>query len=91
MVAAKLVVVKPELATKHYSYNDEWFENVGRSKKFYQQEGMDEGRVFQTNRQIGGSSKMECEYLTEGPVLAMVWEGPVAVEVVRKIVGSTYP
>ena len=31
------------------------------------------------------------EYLTEGPVLAMVWEGPVAIEVVRKIVGPTYP
>ena len=33
MIAAKLVVVKPEMATKHYGYNDEWFENVGRKVK----------------------------------------------------------
>ena len=95
MVAAKLVVVKPELATKHYGYNDEWFENVGRKvKEFYQQEGLDEGEEFSklTNHEIGELvQKWNVEYLTEGPVLAMVWEGPVAIEVVRKIVGPTYP
>ncbi len=31
------------------------------------------------------------KYITEGPVIAMVLEGVEAVDVVRKIVGSTYP
>ena len=30
-------------------------------------------------------------YITEGPVIAMVLEGISAVDVVRKLVGSTYP
>ncbi len=30
-------------------------------------------------------------YATEGPVVAMVWEGVQAIEVVRKIVGGTEP
>lgn len=31
------------------------------------------------------------DYLTEGPVLAMVWEGVGAISMVRKLVGTTYP
>ena len=31
------------------------------------------------------------EFLTSSPVLAMVWEGPHAVEAVRKISGATLP
>ena len=29
--------------------------------------------------------------ITAGPVLAMVWEGPHAVELIRKLVGHTLP
>ncbi len=31
------------------------------------------------------------EFVTEGPVVAMVWEGISAIDVVRKIVGTTEP
>jgi nucleoside-diphosphate kinase len=31
------------------------------------------------------------KFVTEGPVIAMVWEGIQAVEIVRKIVGTTEP
>ena len=31
------------------------------------------------------------EYITSGPVVAMVWEGPNAVKAVRKLMGSTDP
>ncbi|MBI5798101.1 nucleoside-diphosphate kinase [Candidatus Woesearchaeota archaeon] len=34
---------------------------------------------------------MLLDYVVEGPVVAMVWEGVVAIEVVRKIVGGTEP
>jgi len=35
--------------------------------------------------------EMLIDYITEGPVVAMVWEGVHAIEVVRKIVGPTEP
>lgn len=35
--------------------------------------------------------EMLLDYITEGPIVAMVFEGPHAIEVVRKIVGGTEP
>ena len=35
--------------------------------------------------------KWNVDYLTEGPILATVWEGYDAIKVVRKLVGSTKP
>ncbi|MFH1561746.1 MAG: nucleoside-diphosphate kinase [Patescibacteria group bacterium] len=95
LVACKLLVVPPEMATKHYAYNEEWFLNIGNKiLKFYEEHGKD------VNEDLGTKDPMEIgkyalqknvEYLTEGPVLAMIWQGPHAVEIVRKIIGSTYP
>ncbi len=95
MVAAKLVKVSPDLALKHYGYGDEWFEKVGQKvKEFYRQHGLDQGEALakMSNREIGELvQKWNVDYLTAGPVLAMVWQGPHAIEIVRKIVGPTYP
>lgn len=35
--------------------------------------------------------KRSVEYITEGPIIAICFQGVNAVEVVRKLVGSTYP
>lgn len=35
--------------------------------------------------------KWNVNYLTEGPVVAMLIEAPGVIEIIRKIVGSTYP
>ena len=35
--------------------------------------------------------KRSIEYITEGPVIAICFEGVNAIDVVRKIIGSTYP
>jgi len=95
LIAAKLVKVSPRLAFKHYGYGDDWFEKVGqRTKEFYQQQGFDPGEEIgkMSPRQIGKLvQKWNVNYLTAGPVLAMVWQGPHAVAIVRKIVGPTYP
>lgn len=34
---------------------------------------------------------INAQFMLSGPVVAMVWEGPDAIEVVRKMVGSTEP
>lgn len=95
IVAMKMVGVDREFATKHYGFNDEWFENVGKKvKEFYKEKGLDpgEGILEMENKKIGKLVQgWNVDYLTEGPVVAMVLEAPGAVEIVRKMVGSTYP
>ncbi len=95
-VAAKMVLVSEELAFKHYGAEDSWFDNVGKKiRQFYEEHGMDPNEEFgkMTDHQMGEMvQKWNVVYLAEGPVLAMVWEGPLGtVEIIRKIVGSTYP
>lgn len=95
MVACKMVVVPPEMAQKHYGYDDQWFINVGnRTLEFYEKIGKDPNEEVGTKdpKEIGKLvKKWNVEFLTEGPVLAMLWIGPHAVEIIRKMVGSTYP
>lgn len=95
LIACKLVVVPPELAIKHYGYDDAWFESVGKKMlQFYQEHGQDPGEELGTKepKELGKLvQQWNVNYLTEGPVLAMLWQGPHAVEIVRKIVGPTFP
>ena len=95
LIAAKLVVVPPELAVKHYGYDNDWFENVGRKLlQFYREHGKDPGEELGTKepKELGKLvQQWNVDYLTEGPVLAMIWQGYHAVEIVRKIVGPTFP
>ncbi|MDD3532055.1 MAG: nucleoside-diphosphate kinase [Candidatus Shapirobacteria bacterium] len=95
-VAMKMVWIDKDLAFKHYGVDDDWFENIGQKiRQFYEEHGKDPDEEFgkMTNHQMGEMvQKWNVDYLTEGPVLAMIWEGPAgAVEIIRKIVGSTYP
>ncbi|HUW24222.1 MAG TPA: nucleoside-diphosphate kinase [Patescibacteria group bacterium] len=95
IVAMKMVWIDKKFALKHYGYTDEWFENVGkRTKEFYQAQGYDPGEEISkmANKEIGKLvQQWNVDYLTEGPVLAMILEGPEVVKIVRKMVGPTYP
>ncbi len=95
IVAMKMVWIDKDLAFKHYGVTEEWFENIGKKvKEFYAQQGLDVGeKIMKTpNKKIGKLvQKWNVDYLTEGPVVAMLIEAPGAIEIIRKIVGSTYP
>jgi len=95
MIACKLIVISKEVAFKHYGYGEGWFLKVGKKVlRFYKEHGKDphEELGAMEPEEIGKLvQKWNVDYLTEGPVLAMIWQGDHAVEVVRKIVGSTYP
>ncbi len=95
LVACKMLVIPEDLAFKHYGADEEWFENVGqKTLEFYQEHGKDPNEELGTMKakEIGKIvQKWNVNYLTEGPVLAMIWEGFGAIEAVRKIVGSTFP
>jgi nucleoside-diphosphate kinase len=89
--AMKMVWASEEHAKMHYHLDETWARNVfEKTKVGYEKEGkkmpykdhMDLGKTIQNwNMQL----------LREGPVIALVIEGPHAVELVRKMVGSTEP
>jgi nucleoside-diphosphate kinase len=95
IVGAKVVKINEDVALKHYGYSDDWFESVGKKvKKFYEEVGFDPGEDFNklSFYEIGKLvQKWNVDYLTEGKVVALVLKGYHAVEIVRKMVGDTYP
>lgn len=62
ILAAKMLIITPSLAEKHYAEH--------QKKPFFQN---------------------LVEYITSGPVLALVIEGEQAITLIRKMVGSTNP
>jgi len=95
IAAMKLVWIDKDVAFKHYGVNDEWFERVGeKTKKFYLENGLDKGEPLMklANKEIGKLvQEWNVDYLTEGPVVAMLLQAPGVVPIVRKMVGTTYP
>jgi nucleoside-diphosphate kinase len=87
LVAIKMVHPDKELATRHYPITEEWIRNTAATtRKSWESKGINLKETDeQICRRINGWLK---EYLTEGPVVAMVWEGPHAIEMGRKIVGT---
>ncbi len=88
IVGAKMVYVSKELAEKHYK--DDLILIVGnKTKKDWDAAGM---KYSETAEELG---KMIIDgtrrFLRSAPVLALVLEGLYAVEIVRKLVGSTGP
>jgi len=95
IVALKMVLIDEKMALKHYGADEEWFEKVGQKlKEFYQKQGLDQGEEISQlpNKEIGRLvQKWNVNYLTEGPVVAMLIEAPGVIQIVRKIVGPTFP
>lgn len=95
MVKAKLVHADDNLASNHYPETQEWLSLVGKkSLEDFTKYNMDAVEVLGTSEpmEIGRLIlKFNKEYLQSGPVLAMVFEGPMAIELMRKLAGSTNP
>ncbi len=93
LIALKTIIPTEELATKHYYEvgGDEWIEEVGRkAAASYEKKG--EKSPFKTHKENGEAIlKSNAKYLSSGPVVAMVWQGNQAVDLVRKITGGTEP
>jgi nucleoside-diphosphate kinase len=96
VVGMKMVWVDEEMVRKHYpTTRREWVSKIGeKTLEAYKQYGTD------PNEHLGTMDPYEIgllickwlvDYLTSGPVVAMVLEGPHAISAVRKIAGYTYP
>ncbi len=96
MVGVKMVLADRDLADKHYPKEREEF-IVGMAQKTlsnYKEQGIDPKAELGTDdpKEIG--LKLQswlADFLMSGPVMAIVLEGPHAIEVVRKICGPTLP
>jgi nucleoside-diphosphate kinase len=93
LLALKMVIPTEELATKHYYEvgGDAWVEEVGRkARAAYEKQG--KKSPYKTNKENGEAVlRANAKYLNSGPVVAMIWQGNQAVELVRKITGGTEP
>lgn len=94
-VAMKMVWVKEDFVGKHYRDDKVWYKSVGdKLLAFYEENGKDVGESLGSNDPVELGKMVRnwlFEYITSGPVVAMLLEGPHAVELVRKLVGGTYP
>lgn len=90
LVGMKLVVATKEQCWTHYHKEDEWFLKKGTS-------------IYENRKKLGMPLEKEpldygkdiiqavVNFMTAGPLVAMVWEGNQSVGVVKKLVGGTEP
>ncbi len=96
IVGAKMITVTEDLANKHYpKERTEFIEGMGnKTLENYKEQGIDPKSDFghEDAHKIGLEiQKWLVDFITSGPVLAYVLEGPHAIELVRKHVGHTLP
>ena len=91
LVGLKMVVPTAEQIEGHYTLDPNWRRVTGeKTIKSYKDRNLtppSEDRFEITAKILKNLKK----YMTAGPVIAMVWEGAHAVELVRKITGGTEP
>lgn len=91
LVGLKMVRPEADLIERHYTVNPLWKKNVGeKSLEAYARKDM---TPPSTDPIVLGEKVLHTlkTFMTAGPVVAMAWEGMHAVQVVRKLVGSTEP
>jgi len=84
----KMVQPTEEMVKKHYIVTDEWAKKVGdNTRKSAEKKGI---KVTETDKQIAERiQQYNADYLMEGPIVAIVFEGYHAIEIGRKLIGST--
>ncbi len=90
VVGMKMIWADEGLADKHYLTTPEWIKTLAdKTRKAFKERGIE---LKDTDEQLAGRVKdWNKKFLKEGPVVAIVFEGPHAVELGRKLVGHTEP
>ena len=91
LAAIKMIWANEEIAKKHYPLDEEWAKKThAKSKDSYEKEGKE--YPYKDYMDLGNNlQKWLVNFLTEGPIVGMVLEGYHAIELVRKMIGSTEP
>jgi nucleoside-diphosphate kinase len=90
LVAAKLISPQKEQVLEQYPDDENWYVSLGnRTLAGYKESGT---TINMTAMEIGKMIREQlADYISDRPLLAMVWEGPHAIELGRKTVGHTNP
>ncbi len=95
VIALKMVWPNEEHVHKHYPNTQQWLEGMGnKTLETYKKYDLDAMQELGTNNalEIGKMvQKWNVEFLTSGPMVAMIAKGIHAIDMCRKIVGSTAP
>ncbi|BDR93518.1 nucleoside-diphosphate kinase [Vulcanisaeta souniana] len=95
IIAMKMIRLSKEEAAKFYPSDENWLRSVGgKTLKSYSEIGKDPKIDLGTDDPVEIGKIIRgwlADYLSMGPIVVMVLEGNRAVEVVRKIIGSTTP
>ncbi|MGC8981834.1 MAG: nucleoside-diphosphate kinase [Minisyncoccia bacterium] len=92
-----LGILKPSkrLVDRHYPKNKEWIKNVGiKNIETYKEYNLDIKKIFGTDNpyKIGKMvRKWLVDYISSGPVVKILVEGPHAINIMRKLTGNTRP
>lgn len=91
LVAMKMMSATPELVKNHYTLDPMWLQSVGeKSIKGF----VDKGQTPpSTDPLVIGNDVLGrlIRFMTSAPIVAMVWQGAHAVQLVRKLTGGTEP
>jgi len=95
LIALEFLSATEDMGDKHYASSKENLHRFGKhTLDEYAQKGIDPIEKFGTDDALELGKlikKWNVELITRGPVLAMVWEGPGAVPIARKLAGDTNP
>ena len=91
ITAMKMVWADEKITEKHYKLDEEWAKKLyDRTKEVYDKIG--KTLNYKDHMHMGETiQKWNKKFLQEGPIIALVLEGPHAVEVGREMLGHTEP
>lgn len=91
LIALKFFIPDKEQVKRHYLVSAGWLENVGKkSIEAYKSKGLKPS--YSEPKKVGMVVlKRLQDFMTAGPIVAMVWQGNEAAGVIRKITGGTEP
>jgi nucleoside-diphosphate kinase len=91
IIAMKMIKINEEHAAKHYILEDEWAKNVFEKAKIVADKE-NKPMKYKTYMEMGKEiQKRNVDFITESPVIAVILQGPHAIEIVRKLIGNTEP
>ncbi len=84
----KMIQATKNIADNHYVITPEWKKKLGENtRKSVEKKGI---KVTETDDEIAKRiHSWNSQYLTEGPIIAIVFEGYHSIEVGRKLIGNT--
>ncbi|MGB9883034.1 MAG: nucleoside-diphosphate kinase [Microgenomates group bacterium] len=95
LMAAKMVKPSEDVIKNHYPGTKEWLKEIGeKTIMSFKQSGVDVKKKLGTDdpEKLGAFVyERLIKYWQEGPIIVMVWQGPEAVQIARKLRGHTIP